>query len=211
MSKGAWRKLWNVRGLPKSNQNQFAKPTWFAKRRRYFRRLLREGEEIMANITRRNPLSELTTFQERLNQFFSPPFAPLWRLAGGTEPALTASSFVPAVDIYEDEHNIILTAETPGIEEKDLDISVENGVLTVSGERRMDNEEKQDNFHRIERSYGRFTRSFTLPPTVDENGVKADFNNGVLKITLAKREGAKPKQIKIESGKAPATKPGKAA
>ena len=165
----------------------------------------------MANITRRNPLSELTTFQERLNQLFSPPFAPLWRLTGGTEPALTASSFVPAVDIYEDEHNIILTAETPGIEEKDLDISVENGVLTVAGERRMDNEEKQDNFHRIERSYGRFTRSFTLPPTVDENGVKADFNNGVLKITLAKREGAKPKQIKIESGKAPATKPGKAA
>jgi len=165
----------------------------------------------MANITQRNPLSELTTFQERLNQLFSPPFAPLWRLAGGTEPALTASSFVPAVDIYEDEHNIILTAETPGIEEKDLDISVENGVLTVSGERRMDNEEKQDHFHRIERSYGRFTRSFTLPPTVDENGVKADFNNGVLKITLAKREGAKPKQIKIESGKTPATKPGKAA
>jgi HSP20 family protein len=75
----------------------------------------------------------------------------------------------------------------------------------------MDNEEKQDNFHRIERSYGRFTRSFTLPPTVDENGVKADFNNGVLKITLAKREGAKPKQIKIESGKVLATKPGKAA
>jgi hypothetical protein len=98
-----------------------------------FRRLSREGEEIMANITRRNPLSELTTFQERLNQFFSPPFAPLWRLAGGAEPTLTASSFVPAVDIYEDEHNIILTAETPGIDEKDLDISVENGVLTVSG------------------------------------------------------------------------------
>ena len=166
----------------------------------------------MLNITRRNPSTQtqLTTVQDRLNQLFNQPFGPLFRLAG-LEPALTASSFVPPVDIYEDEHNIVLTAETPGITDKDLDITVENGVLTVSGERKMENEEKQDNFHRIERSYGRFTRSFTLPPTVDEDRVKAEFNNGVLKITLAKREEAKPKQIKIEPGKAPAAQPGKAA
>jgi HSP20 family protein len=164
----------------------------------------------MPNIIRRNPFGELTTLQDRLNQLLSQPFGPIWR-AGGAESALTASSFVPAVDIYEDEHNIILTAETPGVEEKDLDITVENGVLTVSGERKMENEEKQDNFHRIERSYGRFTRSFTLPPTVDETNVKAEFSNGVLKITLAKREEAKPKQIKIEVGKALGAKPGKAA
>ena len=163
----------------------------------------------MANITRRNPFGELTTFQDRLNQLLSQPFGPLGR--GGAEAALTASSFVPAVDIYEDEHNIILTAETPGVEEKDLDISLENGVLTISGERKMENEEKQDNFHRIERSYGRFTRSFTLPPTVDNENVKAEFSNGVLKVTLAKREEAKPKQIKIEPGRAPGAKPGKAA
>ena len=166
----------------------------------------------MANMIPRNPAGELTTLQERLNQLFSQPLAPLWRFAGSPEAALTASSFVPAVDIYEDEHNIVLTAETPGVDEKDLDIRVENNVLTISGERKMENEEKQDNFHRIERSYGRFTRSFTLPPTVDADNVKAEFNNGVLKITLAKREEAKPKQIKIESGKAPAqVKPGKAA
>lgn len=166
----------------------------------------------MPNIIRRNPFGELTTFQDRLNQLLSQPLGPLWRFAAGGEPALTAGAFVPAVDIYEDEHNIILTAETPGVEEKDLNISLENGVLTISGERKMENEEKQDNFHRIERSYGRFTRSFTLPPTVDPDDVKAEFNNGVLKITLAKREEAKPKQIKIEAGKAPAAaKPSKAA
>jgi HSP20 family protein len=164
----------------------------------------------MANITRRNPFGELTTLQDRINQLFNQPFGPLWRTQGA-EQALTASTFVPAVDIYEDEHNIVLTAEVPGVEEKDLDISLESGVLTVSGERKMENEEKENNFHRIERSYGRFTRSFTLPPTVDENNVKAEFNNGVLKITLAKREEAKPKQIKIEAGKAQAVRPGKAA
>jgi len=164
----------------------------------------------MANITRRNPFGELTTLQDRINQLFNQPFGPLWRTQGA-EQTLTASTFVPAVDIYEDEHNIVLTAEVPGVEEKDLDISLENGVLTISGERKMENEEKQDNFHRIERSYGRFTRSFTLPPTVDENNVKAEFNNGILKIALAKREEAKPKQIKIEAGKTAAVRPGKAA
>ncbi|HEY6306165.1 MAG TPA: Hsp20/alpha crystallin family protein [Candidatus Angelobacter sp.] len=162
----------------------------------------------MANITRRSPFGELPTLQDRLSQLLSQPFAPLGRFA---EQALTAGSFVPAVDIFEDEHNIILTAEVPGVDEKDLNISLENGVLTISGERKMENEEKQDNFHRIERSYGRFTRSFTLPPTVDPDNVKADFSNGVLKITLAKREEAKPKQIKIEAGKPAPVKPGKAA
>lgn len=164
----------------------------------------------MANITRRNPFGELVTFQDRLNQLLNQRFGPLERFAIGAE--LTATNFVPAVDVYEDEHSITLTAELPGINEKDVEISLENGVLTISGERKMENEEKQDNFHRIERSYGRFTRSFTLPPTVDNENVKAEFNNGVLKITLAKREEAKPKQIKIESGQAAApARPGKAA
>jgi HSP20 family protein len=196
---------------PKAKSKPLSKPRGFANQQLCFPNdIFKKGEDVMPNIIRRNPFGELTTLQDRLNQLLSQPFGPLWR-AGGAEPALTASSFVPAVDIYEDEHNIILTAETPGVEEKDLDITVENGVLTIGGERKMENEEKQDNFHRIERSYGRFTRSFTLPPTVDESNVKAEFNNGVLKITLAKREEAKPKQIKIEVGKAPGAKPGKAA
>jgi HSP20 family protein len=165
----------------------------------------------MANISLWEPFSELTSLQDRINQLFSPSPAPFWRLGRGAEPSLAMPSFIPAVDVYEDEHNITLTAELPGIEEKDLDISVENGVLTVSGERKMEHEEKKENFQRIERSYGRFTRSFTLPPTVDPEDVKAEFANGVLKITLAKREEAKPKQIKIEVGKATGAKPGKAA
>lgn len=162
----------------------------------------------MANIVQRNPFRELNTLQERLNQLFNQPFEPFAAL--GTNQALTASSFVPAVDIYEDAQNIVLTAELPGIEEKDLDIRMENGVLTLSGERKMEHEETQENFHRVERSYGRFTRSFTLPPTVDPNNVKAHFDNGVLKVTLLKREEAKPKQIQVQTGKMP-LKAGKAA
>jgi HSP20 family protein len=166
-----------------------------------------------AGQTRWDPFTELTSLQDRVNRLLNQPFAPLWRLGRVTEPSLAIPSFIPAVDVYEDEHNIVLTAELPGIEEKDLNISVENGVLTISGERRMENEEKRDNFQRIERSYGRFTRSFTLPPTVDPEDVKAEFTNGVLRVTLAKREEAKPKQIRIETGKAQAAqaKPGKAA
>jgi HSP20 family protein len=165
----------------------------------------------MANITRRNPFGELVTFQDRLNQLLNQPFGPLERFVSGAE--LTATNFVPAVDVYEDEHSITLSAELPGINEKDVAISLENGVLTISGERKMENEENKENFHRIERSYGRFIRTFTLPPTVDPENVKAEFNNGVLRVTLAKREEAKPKQIKIESGKTAAApaKPGRAA
>src|SRR5215813_4220779 len=165
----------------------------------------------MANITRRTPFGELTTLQDRLSQLLNQPFGPWERFTSGGE--LTATNFIPAVDVYEDEHNITLTAELPGVDDKDVSINLENGVLTVSGERRMENEEKKDNFHRIERSYGRFIRTFTLPPTVDAENVNAEINNGVLKITLAKREEAKPKQIKIQAGKAQTTppKPGKAA
>ncbi|HLW54609.1 MAG TPA: Hsp20/alpha crystallin family protein [Candidatus Angelobacter sp.] len=161
----------------------------------------------MSNIVR-NPLRDLNTLQERFNQLLNQPFGPF--NAFSPEQALTASSFMPAVDIYEDQHNITLTAELPGVEEKDLDIRVENGVLTLSGERRMEHEENKENFHRVERSFGRFTRSFTLPPTVETDNVRANFDNGVLKILLAKREEAKPKQIQIQVGK-PVAKAGRAA
>jgi HSP20 family protein len=171
----------------------------------------------MANITRRDPFGGLTRWdpiaelQDRVNQLFSQTSTPFWRLGRGAEPSLAAPHFVPMVDVYEDQHDIVLTAELPGIDQDDLNITVENGVLTLSGERKMENEEKRENFQRIERSYGRFTRSFTLPPTVDEDEVKAEFANGVLKISLGKREEAKPKQVKVEVGKPTTTKPGKAA
>jgi HSP20 family protein len=119
---------------------------------------------------------------------------------GGGREELTTGAFVPPVDIYEDEHSVQLKLEVPGIEEKDLDIKVENNVLTVSGERKLEKEEKEENFHRVERRYGSFTRSFTLPNTINTEDVQAEYTNGVLKIHLAKRAEAKPKQIKVNIG-----------
>jgi HSP20 family protein len=104
------------------------------------------------------------------------------------------------VDTYEDEHNIVLKLEVPGIDEKDIDVRIDNNTLTVHGERKMEKEEKEENFRRVERQYGSFTRSFTLPSSVDPGQVSADYNQGVLKIKLAKKAEAKPKQIKVNVG-----------
>jgi HSP20 family protein len=163
----------------------------------------------MPNLVRWDPFSELASLQDRVNQLFRTTGS----VGRGTEPSLLSANFVPPVDIYEDDHNITVQAEIPGVDEKDLDIRLENNVLSISGERKLENEEKKDNFHRIERQYGRFTRSFTLPSGVDPDSVNAEFDNGILKVTIAKREETKPKQIKISPTKtsAQATKPGKAA
>jgi HSP20 family protein len=99
--------------------------------------------------------------------------------------------------VYEDEQNLILKLEIPGVEESDLNVSVENNTLTVQGERKFEKEEKEENFHRIERRYGSFTRTFKLPNTVDADKVEASYDKGILKITLAKRAEAKPRQIKV--------------
>jgi HSP20 family protein len=154
----------------------------------------------MANITRWDPFNEFVSLQDRFNQLLNQPSG-FFRGFPGSEQSLTASNFAPAVNIYEDEHTIRIDAELPGMEEKDIDVSLENNMLTISGERKLENEEKKENFHRIERSYGRFTRSFTLPPTVDSEHVNAEFNNGVLRVSLNKKEEAKPRQIKIGVGK----------
>jgi HSP20 family protein len=118
----------------------------------------------------------------------------------GREESLTTSSFAPAVDVYEDDHQVTLKIEVPGIDEKDIDVRLENHTLTVHGERKMEKEEKEENYRRVERQYGSFTRSFTLPNTVDAEGVSAQYDKGVLKIKLAKKAEAKPKQIKISVG-----------
>jgi HSP20 family protein len=112
------------------------------------------------------------------------------------DPVSTAS-FVPPVDVYEDDKKVTLKLEVPGIEEKDLDVSVENHTLTVKGERKFEKEEKEQNFHRIERRYGSFYRAFTLPQTVDTENVKASYTAGVLKLELVKKPEAQPKQIKV--------------
>jgi HSP20 family protein len=164
----------------------------------------------MANITRWDPLSEFTSLQERFNQLLNQPGGFFRNMGSSMDQPLAFGNFAPPVDIYEDDHQVTIQAELPGVEEKDLNITVENNVLTITGERKLENEENKENFHRIERSYGRFTRSFTLPSTLDTENINAEFNNGVLKIVLNKSEAAKPKQIKVGVGK-PSLKSGKAA
>jgi len=147
----------------------------------------------MTVLTRFEPYREFATLQDRLNRLFQSSF-------GESQDSLTTSSFSPAVDVYEDEHAVNLKIEVPGIEEKDLDIRVENNTLTVHGERKFEKEEKEENFRRVERQYGSFTRSFTLPQTVDSENVSANYDKGVLKISLPKKAEAKPKQIKVNVG-----------
>jgi HSP20 family protein len=131
----------------------------------------------------------------RMNRLFRESYSP-----EGPEEALTTTSYAPPVDIYEDEHNFVLKLEVPGIDEKDIDVRIENTTLTVHGERKIEKDEKEENFRRVERQYGEFTRSFTLPSSVDPGQVTADYAKGVLKINLAKKAEAKPKQIKVNVG-----------
>ena len=159
----------------------------------------------MTVLTRWDPFREFTTLQDRMNRLFRDSFSE------GREEALTTTSFAPPVDVYEDEHSVTLKIEVPGIEEKDIDVRVENNTLTVHGERRFEKEEKEENFRRVERQYGSFTRSFTLPNTVDAEQIIANYDKGVLKIQLAKKAEAKPKQIKVNIGKALESKEGKPA
>jgi HSP20 family protein len=152
----------------------------------------------MTLLTRWEPFREFSTMQDRMNRMnrlFRGSYSP-----EGPEDALTTTSFAPPVDIYEDEHTITLKLEVPGIDEKDIDVRIENITLTVHGERKIEKEEKEENFRRVERQYGEFTRSFTLPSSVDQGQVSAHYDKGVLKINLAKKAEAKPKQIKVNVG-----------
>jgi HSP20 family protein len=139
----------------------------------------------MTTITRIDPFRELASFFEN------------WAVAPTGKDQLAAGTFVPAVDVYEDEQNLVLKLEVPGVNEEDLNVSLENNTLTIQGERKFEKEEKEENFHRIERRYGSFTRTFRLPNTVDTEKVEASYDKGILKVMLAKRAEAKPKQIKI--------------
>src|SRR6266481_3823944 len=148
----------------------------------------------MTFVTRFDPFREFVTLQDRMNRLFRET------QPEGREEALTTSTFAPPVDVYEDEHNITLKIEVPGIEEKDIDVRIENNTLTVHGERKFEKEEKEENYRRVERQYGSFTRSFTLPNTIDADKVQATYDKGILKVQLAKKAEAKPKQIKVSVG-----------
>jgi HSP20 family protein len=148
----------------------------------------------MTLLTRWEPFREFSGLQDRLNRMnrlFRESYSP-----EGPEEALTTTNFAPPVDIYEDEHNITLKMEVPGIDEKDIDVR----TLTMHGERKFEKEEKEENYRRIERQYGSFTRSFALPSSVDPSQVSANYDKGVLKVSLAKKAEAKPKQIKVNVG-----------
>jgi len=132
--------------------------------------------------------------QDRMNRLFDDAGRP-WRT---DEPAAT-TSWSPSVDIFETEGEIVVKAELPGMDRKDIQLNLENNVLSLRGERKFQKETKDDNYHRIERSYGVFSRAFSIPATVDEERIRADYKDGVLKIVLPKKDQAKPKQIKIAS------------
>ena len=144
------------------------------------------------NIVRHDPFRDLKSLQEEMTRLFS-----------GVMPAhlnredMAHGAWAPSVDIYEDKEGLTLEAELPGLSRDDFEISVENNVVTLRGERKFEKRTDGDNYHRIERSYGSFTRSFTLPPTVTAEGATADFENGVLRVSLPKREETKARKIEI--------------
>jgi HSP20 family protein len=145
-------------------------------------------------VVRWDPFRDLETLQSRMNRVFSDALL----RARGTEEGLLEGAWRPAVDIFEDEGNFVVKAEVPEIDPQNIDIRVEENVLTLKGERKVAREEKKENYHLMERSYGAFQRSFTLPASIDRERIKAAYDKGVLTITLPKREEQKPKQVKIE-------------
>lgn len=145
-------------------------------------------------LTSFEPFRDLATLQDRIDRLFGED---LERLRPWTREAIEGTAWSPAVDIVETENDIVLRADLPGVDPKDVDIQVENGTLTLKGERKFESDVKEDDYRRVERVYGSFLRSFALPPTVDAEKVKAEYRNGVLELKLPKRPEAKPKQIKV--------------
>ena len=145
------------------------------------------------NLVTYDPFRELRGLQDEVNRVFNAGFN-----RGDNE--MMRGAWSPSVDIYENKDNIVLEAELPGMRPEDVNISIENNVLTIHGERKFEKKDDKDNFHRVERSYGSFTRSFTLPPTVSAENVDAEFDSGILRLTMAKREEAKPRKIEIKAG-----------
>jgi HSP20 family protein len=142
------------------------------------------------NLVRWNPFSEVSLLQNQMNRFFD---ATLQGWPGESNGA----TWLPAADIYESDSELVVNLDLPGVDPKLVDIRVENNVLTIRGERRFEEKEDKDNFHRVERLYGTFVRSFTLSTSVDADKIRANYNAGVLSITLPKAEAAKPRRIQI--------------
>jgi HSP20 family protein len=147
----------------------------------------------MRTLSRFEPFHGVSTLQDQINRVFNDVFE-----RAGDESNLT--SWAPSVDIYETEHELVVKADLPDVDPKDLDIRVENNILTIRGERKFEKKVSEDKYLRVERAYGSFSRSFSLANTVNAEAIKADYQNGVLTVTIPKREEAKPKQIKVNVG-----------
>ena len=147
----------------------------------------------MNTIMRWQPFRNLSSLQEQVNRLFESNLP-----SRGSESTLTA--WAPAVDVYETENELVIKADLPDVSEKDLDVRVENNMLTIHGERKFEQKVKEENYLRMERSYGSFSRSFSLPNSVNTEAIKAEYKDGVLNITLPKRAESKPKQVKIAVG-----------
>jgi HSP20 family protein len=140
-----------------------------------------------------DPFREFAQLQDRINRVFN-DFSHT-----GDEGLMTSGTWIPPVDIYQNgDHEVVLKAELPDMSREDIEITVDNGTLTIRGEKKLSNDVKDDQYHRIERRYGTFSRSFSLPLTVDPSKVGADYKNGVLTVRLPLREEAKPRQVKID-------------
>ncbi len=145
------------------------------------------------DLVRWNPWREMTELQNRINRFFEDDLFPALK----PEEGLPLSQWRPAVDIFETDDHIVIKAELPGVDSKDVDVEVKDRVLTLKGERSYENEVKEENYYRKERVFGRFHRAFTLPVDVNPDKIKAQFKNGVLKIEIPKPEETKPKKISV--------------
>jgi HSP20 family protein len=148
---------------------------------------------MRTTLNRWEPFRGAATLQEHVNRLFGNVLE-----HSGEESNLT--SWAPAVDIYETEHELVVKADLPEVDPKELDIRVENNLLTIRGERKFEKKVNEDNYLRVERAYGSFSRSFSLANTVNADAIKADYQNGVLTLTIPKREEAKLKQIKVNVG-----------
>jgi HSP20 family protein len=148
------------------------------------------------NLMRWDPYREVASLQDRLNRVFGAyPYGNRER-----DDEMSLSAWAPPVDIAEEKDRILITAELPGFKENEIEIQTENGMLTLRGERRFEKETDGKSYHRVERSYGQFLRSFSLPNNVDRERIKATFRNGLLEVDLPKREDAKPRTIKVSAG-----------
>lgn len=148
----------------------------------------------MAIVRWNDPFRDFAHLQERINRIFTDTLG-----RGGDEALLTAGDWMPPVDIYQNgDHELVLKAELPEMTREDIDITVDNGTLTIRGEKKLASDVKEEQYHRIERRYGTFSRSFSLPQTVDPNRVAAEYKQGVLTVRLPLREEARPRQIKVD-------------